>query len=141
MQLEKDLIATRLRNGRQFKSLERGIKASGNAPFGYRYEGHGSKCRKLVINPAEAETVRRMFKAFLRADSVRDTAEILTQEGCLNRRGKPFTRHTARAILLNSFYTGKVGYNGQTVRGQQERLISRVIFGKVMAKLARFRRN
>jgi len=40
-QLEKDLMATRLRNSRQFKRLERGIKASGNAPFGYRYEGHG----------------------------------------------------------------------------------------------------
>jgi len=41
----------RLRNGWQYKTLERGIKASGNAPFGYRYEGHGSRSRKLVTDP------------------------------------------------------------------------------------------
>jgi site-specific DNA recombinase len=140
-QLEKDLITARLKSGRRYKTVEKGVKASGNLPLGYRYEGHGSRRSRVVVEPAEARLVRRLFELFLRADSVQSAVATLNREGYRNRRNQPFTRHTARALLLNDFYIGRVTYAGTTARGSHDPLISPVTFGKVKARLARNRKR
>ena len=80
-QLERGLIARRLRRGRQHKA-EQGGYASGAPPLGFRAEGG-----ELVPNPDEQVAVARIVE--LRADgaSLRQIAVTLTAEGLTPKRG------------------------------------------------------
>lgn len=80
-QLERGLIARRLRRGRLHKA-EAGGYAFGAPPLGYRAEGG-----ELVLDPDEQAAVQRIVE--LRADgaSLRQIAVTLTVEGLAPKRG------------------------------------------------------
>lgn len=136
-ELEKNMIVRRLANGRRHKSLERGIKASGNVPYGYAYEGKGTKGKRVVVDPEATEIVRGMFGMALKGKSLARIAEDLEERGVTNSRGRAFNRAAIHKILTNDFYTGKIRYDGKIVHGDHEAMISPVLFGKVQKALSR----
>lgn len=81
-ELERAMIAARLRGGRRTKA-ERGGFAFGAPPFGYRAE-KGS----LVKQAAEQKTLARMRALRDQGESLRIIARILGEEGHRPRRGE-----------------------------------------------------
>jgi len=136
-ELEKNMIVRRLANGRKHKTLERGIKASGNLPYGYTYSGKSTKDKRAEVLPEEAKMVQQMFTMALRGESLGKIAESMSERGILNSRGREFNRGAIHWILHNEFYTGKVQYADQVVEADHEAIISPVLFGKVQAALKR----
>jgi len=136
-ELEKNMIVRRLANGRKHKTLERGIKASGNVAYGYAYDGSGTKGKRVVVDPDKAEIVREMFSMALNGASLSKIAGSLKARGIVNDRGRAFSIQAIHWVLRNEFYIGKVRYNDQVAEGDHEAIISPVLFGKVQKALSR----
>jgi DNA invertase Pin-like site-specific DNA recombinase len=81
-QLERAMIAKRLRDGRRHKS-DLGGYGHGAPPDGYRAEG-----RALVPDPGEQETLSRIRQFRAEGASLREIARALTNEGRRPRRGE-----------------------------------------------------
>ena len=138
---EKKLIVRRLANGRRYKTLERRIKASGNVPYGYAYDGKGTKEKRVVVDPEQAEIVREMFGMALNGQSLGRIAEDLGERGVTNSRNRAFNRAAIHKILSNDFYTSKVRFAGKVADGKHEAIINPVTFGKVQKALSRRAKN
>ena len=80
-QLERSLIARRLRRGRQHKAKQGGY-AAGAPPLGFRAEG-----RQLVPDPDEQAVVQRIVELRSDGTSLRRIAATLTAEGLAPKRG------------------------------------------------------
>ena len=95
-QFEREVTGERIRD-KIAASKKKGIWMGGNVPLGYdANEG------TLVINPAEAETVRRIFALYRELGCVRQVKEeadrlglrtkLSTTANGTERGGKPFSR-------------------------------------------------
>jgi hypothetical protein len=90
----------------------------GNVPLGY-----DANERTLVINPAEAETVRRVFALYRELSCVRRVKEEAdrlwlrtkssTTANGTERGGKPFSRGHLYTLLSNPIYTGRIAHRGE----------------------------
>jgi len=100
----------------------------GNVPLGYDASG-----RTLIINPAEAETVRQIFALYRELGRVRRVKEAADQLGLKTKRGmtanggerggKPLSRGHIYRLLSNPIYTGQIAHKGQIYPGQHPALI------------------
>jgi hypothetical protein len=113
----------------------------GTPPLGYDVRD-----RKLVVNEAEAELVRLIFKRFLRVGSATKLAQELrraghttkswtTQDGN-HRPGKPIDKGAIYKILNNRVYLGEAVHKGTPYPGEHEAIIDRATWDKVHAILA-----
>ena len=84
----------------------------GWAPLGYDV-----KNRKLVVNEAEAATVRMIFQRFLRVGSMTKLTVALRSEGMRTKGGKPVDKGYLYGILNNRVYIGEAGPQGDRVSG------------------------
>ena len=132
---ERLTIALKLAKGRAAKAMN-GDKPAGVVPFGYQYT---SDKKHVAVDPAEAATVRLMFSEAQKGNSLQKIAEVLNGREITTRTGKPWTRGLVHSILHNRFYTGEMTYQGRTITGNHDAIISRVQFGKVAAQLERRR--
>lgn len=119
-EMERQNITKRTSAGRQVKA-QKGGYSGGRAPMGYRVENH-----TLVINPEEAEVVKKIFE--LRDDGMvmLDIVDYLNRSGYKTRNGKPFVISTVQSILNNrKTYTGyyRYGKNGEWVPGAHEPIL------------------
>lgn len=141
-QWERMTITRKLARGRASKA-SKGDKPSGVCPFGYEYSADK---KSVVINQAEAQTVKRMFSLAQCGTSIQSIAQTLEAEGVTNRKGKPFGRSSIYAILDNRFYIGELTHTPEPTpdnptpepviyQGNQTPIISKVQFGKVQSKL------
>lgn len=108
----------------------------GRPPLGVRLTGYTPKGETV---PAEAATVRRIFKLFHSGESLISTARILTEDSVLTRRSKGWNPSSVREILTNPRYAGRAIYNGQVVQGvttSWEALVSPDVFDAVQARLS-----
>lgn len=80
-QFEREVIGERIRD-KVAASRKRGMWMGGYVPLGYDVRD-----RKLVINEAEAATVRMIFERFVAIGSATRLAKALAAEGVLNKRG------------------------------------------------------
>ena len=95
----------------------------GNVPLGY-----DASERTLVINPVEAETVRRIFALYIELGCVRRVKEEADRLGLKTKRsttasgtergGRPFSRGHLYGLLANPIYTGRIAHKGQLYPGQ-----------------------
>lgn len=99
-QFERELTGERLRDW--FDGARRRGLWPHRKPFGYRIED-----ARLVIEPAEAEVVRRMYKLYRRHGSARIVANRINACGWVNREGRPWTERTIVAALSNRLYCGR----------------------------------
>jgi DNA invertase Pin-like site-specific DNA recombinase len=139
-QFERELAGERIRD-KVAASRRKGIFMGGHPPLGYDIRD-----RKLVINPAEAELVRLIFRRFLDLGSalllIRElnaqghhTKSWTTQAGTF-RAGRPFDKGTLYKILRNRVYIGEAVHKGQSYPGEHEPIVDRAIWDRVHEVLA-----
>src|SRR6202521_685296 len=126
-QFEREVTGERIRD-KIAASKKKGMWMGGNVPLGY-----DASERTLVVNPAEAETVRRIFALSLDLGGVRRVKEEADRLGLRTKRsttangnacgGKPFSRGHIYTLLSNPIYTGRIAHKGELHPGQQAALI------------------
>ena len=85
-------------------------------PYGYDWDG-----KNLVINPEEAEVVRRIFNETLSGKGSDAIAAGLTRDGIQPRKGERWSSTTIRGMLVNEKYTGDVIFQKTFTDGQFNR--------------------
>jgi hypothetical protein len=139
-QFEREVTGERIRD-KIAASKKKGMWMGGNVPMGY-----DANERTLVINPAEAETVRRIFALYRELGCVRRVKEEADRLGLrtkcsktangAERGGKPFSRGHLYTLLSNPIYTGQIAHKGELHRGQQPALIDEETWFAVRDQLA-----
>jgi hypothetical protein len=108
--------------------------------------GYSIRDRKLVVNPAEAELVRLIFRRFLDLGSalllIRElnaqgyrTKSWTTQSGTF-REGRPFDKGTLYKMLRNCTYLGEAVHKGKSYPGEHEPIVDRTTWDRVHEVLA-----
>jgi DNA invertase Pin-like site-specific DNA recombinase len=138
-QFEREVIGERVRD-KIAASKRKGLWVGGPIPLGY-----ASVDKKLVIVPEEAETVRLIFKLYLKFGSLKRLAEELNRRGLRTKRqllsnrrvrgGGRFLVGPLRHLLRNRFYIWEIVYRGDIHLGEHEPIVDRVLFEAVQAKL------
>jgi len=139
-QLEREVTGERIRD-KIAASKKKGMWMGGNVPLGY-----DTNERALVINPAEAETVRRIFALYRDLGCVRRVKEEVDRLGLRTKRsttangaargGKPFSRGRIYKLLSSPIYTGQIAHKGQLYPGQHPALIDDETWTAVRGQLA-----
>jgi site-specific DNA recombinase len=139
-QFEREVTGERIRD-KIAASKKKGMWMGGNPPLGY--DAHE---RKLVLNPAEAETVRSIFALYLELGCVRRLKDTVDRRGWITKRfttaaghiqgGRPISRGHLYRILANPIYLGRIAHKGQLHPGQHEALIEAETWEAVQAQLA-----
>ena len=139
-QFEREVTGERIRD-KIAASKQKGMWMGGNVPLGYDASG-----RMLVLNPAEAETVRRIFALYRELGYVRRVKAAIDQLGFRTKRSmtadgtergdKPFSRGHIYRLLANPIYTGQIAHKGQLYPGQHPALIDTEMWTAVQDQLA-----
>ena len=99
---EESLSASENQKWRIRKNFEEGKPWNGTM-LGYRYH-NGT----LVIEPQEAEIVRRIFREYLSGKGVVSIANGLNADGIVTRYGNQWHKRSVTCVLLNYAYTGNL---------------------------------
>jgi DNA invertase Pin-like site-specific DNA recombinase len=129
-QFERELAGERIRD-KFAASRARGMWMGGTVPLGYDV-----KERALVVNLAEAETVRTIFKRFAAIGSATTLAQELRQTGITTKRGRPIDKGALYQILGNKTYLGFAVHKGTAFPGQHTAIIDQAVWDKAHAVLA-----
>ncbi|MBA1373237.1 recombinase family protein [Sphingomonas ursincola] len=129
-QFEREVIGERIRD-KFAASRKRGMWMGGHVPLGYDVRD-----RKLVVNEAEAATVRMIFERFVTIGSATTLAKALAAEGVLNKRGKPIDKGFLYKLINNRVYLGEAVHKGTAYPGEHEAIIDQVLWDKVHSILA-----
>jgi site-specific DNA recombinase len=138
-QFERELSSERVRD-KVAASRRKGKWTGGTVPLGY-----DAKDKKLVINKAEAETVRYIFKQYLELQSFAKLVEDLDRKGIVTKRraakvtkyqgGIPFTYGPLAHFLKNRLYTGDIGHKDKWFPGEHAGIVDRKTFDQVQQLL------
>jgi hypothetical protein len=111
------------------------------APLGY-----DTKDRRITVNEPDAETVRTIFRNYLKLGSLNLLMADLRKRGIVTKvralktgetvGGIPFTRGPLAHLLRNRFYVGDVPFKGEILKGEQPAIVDRDLFEAVQAKLS-----
>ena len=124
-QFEREVIGERIRD-KFAASRKRGMWMGGHVPLGYDVRD-----RKLVINEAEAATVRMIFERFVAIGSATTLAKMLVAEGARTKRGNPMDKGTLYKLINNRIYLGDAVHKGTAHRGEHEAIIDQGLWDKV----------
>jgi site-specific DNA recombinase len=130
-QYERELIGERIRD-KFAASRARGMWMGGHPPLGYDVQQ-----RKLVVNEAEARTVRMIFERFARQGSATTLACALAAEGVTSKRGKPIDKGFLYKLLNNRVYIGEAVHKGASHPGEHAAIVDQALWDKAHAILAR----
>jgi len=130
-QFEREVIGERIRD-KFAASRARGMWMGGHPPLGYDVRE-----RKLVVNEAEAATVRMIFERFLRVGSATVLVRELAAEGVTTKRGKPVDKGFLYKLLANRVYVGEAVHKGTAYPGEHVGIIGRGLWDKVHSMLIR----
>ena len=123
---ERSIITMRTKAGR-IKKAKGGGYAGGNLTYGYDI-----KDGNLVLNQKESEVVKRIFKNYLSGKSMQKITSELRAEDISTKQGGKWWASTVNEILGNPLYIGETSYGGIETNGQQEAIISKRLFNKVL---------
>ena len=134
-QFEREVTGERIRD-KIAASKRRGMWMGGIPPLGYRAEN-----RLLLVDEAEASTVRHIYNRYLALGSVRLVREELEGQGIRSpgrRTGKPepFARGALYHLLSNRLYLGEIVHKGTSHTGLHEAIVDRQLFDAVGAIIA-----
>lgn len=118
-QLEREQIKERTWMGRVARAKSGLYHGGGNIPTGYEYSDG-----KLVINPYEAEQVRKIFEWYLNGASLKGIADRLQKEGYTNKYSSYSSWTSIRHILENETYVGRLHFGGILVEHAHDPIIS-----------------
>lgn len=141
-QFEREVTGERIRD-KIAASKAKGMWMGGVPPLGYDIPDPGS--RTLKVNKAEAETVRLIFRQYLKLGSVRSLEAWLKDEGCVSKRfisaagnttgGIPFNRGALYHLLRNSIYLGMIRHKGVLHPGEHPPIVDEALFNEVQRAL------
>jgi site-specific DNA recombinase len=144
-QFEREVTGERIRD-KIAASKQKGMWMGGWVPIGY-----DRKDRTLVINDAEANTVRTIFDLFLKLKNVRKVQAELTRLKLVTKPypiasgkilgGRPFSRGHIYRILSNPLYIGEIAHRNIRHPGQHPPIIEREIWDTVNALIGTNRRD
>src|SRR6202789_2162625 len=110
-QFEREVTGERIRD-KFAASKKKGIWMGGNPPLGYDVSE-----RKLVVNAAEAATVRKIFERYLELGCARLLCTDLAERGIVSKRrtfqngqtrgGNPIAQNAVYLMLKNRVYIGE----------------------------------
>src|SRR4030081_2409144 len=139
-QFEREVPSERIRD-KIAASKRKGLWVGGMSPLGY-----DTKDRRITINEPEAETVRTIFRSYLKLGSLNLLMADLRKRGIVTKvrtlktgettGGIPFTRGPLAHLLRNRFYIGDVPFKGEILKGEQPAIVDRDLFEAVQAKLS-----
>ena len=102
-QQESQSLSQNVRLGLQYRYQQGKVQICTNRFLGYDKDEEG----KLIINPKEAEVVRRIFREYLEGKSYHEIGKGLTADGIKTAAGSDFwLASTLRKILRNEKYIG-----------------------------------
>jgi DNA invertase Pin-like site-specific DNA recombinase len=139
-QFEREVISERVRD-KVAASKAKGMWMGGPVPLGY-----AAVDRKLVVNQAEAETIRFIMRRYLELGSVRELMVDLEQHGVRTkvqqmrdgstRGGLSFTRGPLYHLLKNRIYIGRIVHHEKTYPGEHQPIVNEQLFEAVQNTLA-----
>ena len=139
-QFEREIAGERIRD-KFAASRRKGMWMGGTIPLGYDVRD-----RKLIMNEAEAETVRLIFQRYLALGcvsrlrveldrkGVRSKQRILTSGRALG--GCSFGRGALYHLLRNRIYRGEVVHKGIAYPGEHEPIVNEELWNAVQARLS-----
>src|SRR5580700_8404432 len=140
-QFEREITGERIRD-KIAASKKKGMWMGGLVPLGYDCVD-----RQLVINAAEANTVREIFRHYLRLGCVsklklfleRNQIRTKTRISATGRTfgGQPYARGGLYALLRNRLYIGEIRHRDQWYPGEHQGIVPRDLWDKVQAQLNR----
>ncbi|MBQ8133383.1 MAG: recombinase family protein [Clostridia bacterium] len=134
-QLEREQIKERTKMGRIARAKSGLYHGGGNIPIGYDYkDGH------LIVNPYEAEQVKKIYEWYLAGGSLKSVTDRLNDEGYTNRYGSYNSWTSVRNILENETYLGRFHYGDVIYDNAHEALVTEEQF-KAVQDLRRQRRK
>jgi site-specific DNA recombinase len=128
-QFEREVIGERIRD-KFAASRKKGMWMGGFVPLGYDV-----KDRKLVINKAEAATVRMIFQRFVKIGSATKLVGALRTENIRGKRGKVVDKGYVYKLLNNRVYVGDAVHKGIAYPGEHQAIIERALWDQVHAIL------
>ena len=128
-QFEREVTGERIRD-KFAASRAKGMWMGGFVPMGYDVVD-----RKLVINEAEAATIRHMFQRFVELGSATLLTRELVAKGTLNKRGKPIDKGFLYKLFRNRLYLGEAVHKGTSYRGEHQAIITPELWDQVHAIL------
>jgi len=138
-QFEREVTGERIRD-KIAASKRKGMWIGGMPPLGYDLRE-----RRLVVNPAEAETVRGIFQRYLEIGYVRGLKDDLDRTGMVSKvritrggiraGGQPFSRGALYTVLSNPIYIGEIRHKRDRYPGQHEAIVDRALWEQVHQRL------
>jgi site-specific DNA recombinase len=124
-QFEREVIGERIRD-KFAASRKRGMWMGGFVPLGYDV-----KDRKLVVNEAEAATLRMIFERFIKIGSATTLVRLLRAEGMTGKRGKLVDKGYLYKLLNNRVYLGEAVHKGTAYAGEHQAIVDRALWDRV----------
>lgn len=141
-QFEREVTGERIRD-KIAASKAKGKWMGGNLPLGYDRPKDGT--RTLVVNEAEARTVRHIFNRYCELKSVHALERDLREAGVRSKRwtstrgkvmgGRHFCRGALFHLLRNPVYLGLIRHKNKTHPGEHEAILDQGLFDKVQTQL------
>jgi site-specific DNA recombinase len=138
-QFEREITGERIRD-KIAASKKKGMWMGGMVPLGYECVDH-----RLIVNEAEAETVRTIFTQYVKLGSVRKLKTFLDQSEIRSKArtsaagrksgGAMFFRGAIYHLLRNRIYIGEIHHKDQCYPGQHQPIISRKLWDQAAALL------
>jgi site-specific DNA recombinase len=138
-QFEREVTGERIRD-KIAASKRKGIWMGGCPSMGY------DVCdRRLVVNQAEAATVRQIYLRYLKTGSVPKLKKALDRDGVVSKirlsrkgnrsGGQSFSRGALYELLSNPIYIGEIRHKLERHPGQHEAILERTLWEKVQKRL------
>ena len=141
-QFEREVTGERIRD-KIAASKAKGMWMGGYPPLGYDLPAPGS--RALVLNEAEAETVRTIFRTYLALGSAHALQRWLDERSVRSKMhrsrsgktsgGQPFSRGALYRILRNPIYLGRIVHRGVAHDGMHTAIVDADLFAAVQTRI------
>ncbi|WP_231639091.1 recombinase family protein [Sphingomonas profundi] len=139
-QFEREVTGERIRD-KIAASKKKGMWMGGPVPLGYDVVE-----RKLVVNEAEAETVRLIFERYQTLESINALTADLKLRGVVSKRrtmrdgritgGTAYNAGALGYLLRNVLYTGRVPHGDQVYDGEHQAIVPRELWDTAQVLLA-----
>ena len=141
-QFEREVTGERIRD-KIAASKSRGMWMGGNVPLGYDVPINAE--RALVVNAAEAATVREIFRTYLELGSVHGLQRWANKRGIRSKQrttrtgrtigGQNFSRGALYHLLRNRTYLGMIVHKDKAHPGRHPAIVDAALFDEVQASL------
>jgi len=138
-QFEREVTGERIRD-KIAASKKKGMWMGGQPALGYDV-----KERKLVVNEAEAETVRNIFRRYLELGMVRALRDDLGARGVVSKcrtaadgspyGGQQFSRGALYLMLKNRIYRGEIVHKGKAFLGEHAAIVDEELWRRAQSHL------